>query len=102
MTASTPVERQVERILDERPEEEVEVIVQMDSGRGNLNKLERAATEALTRRRFSQSPRDLLPLPYQKKVTKQERQETASTKVLLGKAAAETMCRGPPYFVTAA
>ena len=78
MSERTPVERQVERILDERPEREVEVIVQMDSGRGNLEKLELAATEGLHRRRFSQSPRELLPLPYQQRPSKQDKQETAS------------------------
>jgi subtilisin family serine protease len=91
MPERTTVERQVERILDERSEGEVEVIVQMDSGRGNLDKLEKAAAEGLHRRRFSLSPRELLPLPYQKKANKQTKQETASTSVLLGKAAAETL-----------
>ena len=91
MPELTPVERQVERILDERPESEVEVIVQMDSGRGNLDRLEQAAAEGLHRRRFSLSPRELLPLPYQKRPSKQVKQETASTTVLLGNAKAETL-----------
>jgi subtilisin family serine protease len=91
MPERTPVERQVERILDERPEEEVEVIVQMDSGRGNLDKLEQAASEALLRRRYSLSPRDILPLPYKKRPTRQDKQESASTKTRLGDATAETL-----------
>ncbi|HSS51470.1 MAG TPA: S8 family serine peptidase [Thermoanaerobaculia bacterium] len=91
MPERTSVDRQVERILDERPEEEIEVIVQMDSGRGNLDRLEQAAAVGLHRRRFSQSPRELLPLSYQKRPSKQEKQETASTSTLLGKATAETL-----------
>ncbi|HEY2738779.1 MAG TPA: S8 family serine peptidase [Thermoanaerobaculia bacterium] len=91
MPERTPVERQVERILDERSGDEVEVIVQMDSGRGNLDKLEKAAAEALLRRRYTLSPREILPLHFDKQATKQLKQETASTKTLLGKATAETL-----------
>jgi len=91
MTPKTPVERQVERILDEHSDDEVEVIVQMSGGRGGLTRLERTAMETLGRRRLSLSPREILPPSYQKRVTKQEKEETVSVRARLGKAAAETM-----------
>ena len=53
--------RQVERLLDETRGHEIEVIVQMESNRGTRSRLSRAAGAALSRRRFSLTPRDLLP-----------------------------------------
>jgi hypothetical protein len=83
--------RQVERILDESCTDEVEVIVQMESSRGTPARLSRAAGQALSRRRFSLSPREVLPGVYKKRVTKAVKQSTASTRTLLGQATAETL-----------
>ena len=88
---SRHLERQVERILDEAPEPQVEVIVQMESDRSKSSRLARAAGEALSRRRLSLTPRDLLPGEYRKRITPQEKQETTSTRTLLGRATAETL-----------
>lgn len=83
--------KQVDRILDEVTTPQVEVIVQMESERNTPSQLARAAGEALSRRRLSLTPRDLLPESYGEAPTKQERQETASTRTLLGKATVETL-----------
>ena len=92
MTEAKQLSRQVERILDEAAGSGlVEVIVQMESERGRSSRLAQAAGEALSRRRLSLTPRDLLPGRYDKAPTKQVRQETASTRTLLGKATAETL-----------
>jgi hypothetical protein len=56
--------QQVERILDERQEDEIEVLVQMGAGRGDHDGLQRAANAALRLRRFCLSPRDILPPIY--------------------------------------
>jgi hypothetical protein len=85
MTAkSKSLQRQVERVLDSSPDREVEVIVQMEPARDKSRRLARAAGEALNRRRFSLTPRDLLPGTYEKTVSRQQRQATASTRTLLG------------------
>ena len=91
MAESRHLQRQVERILDEAAESQVEVIVQMESDRSKSSQLARAAGEALSRRRLSLTPRDLLPGQYRKRVTSQEKQETTSTRTLLGRATAETL-----------
>ena len=92
MTAKAKsLQRQVERVLDSSPDREIEVIVQMESARDKSKRLARAAGEALNRRRFLLTPRDLLPGTYQKAVSPQQRQETASARTLLGKATAETL-----------
>jgi subtilisin family serine protease len=80
------VKQQVEKILDETRESQVDVIVQMESDRPQLKKLGQAAGVALSRRRMSLTPRELLPQPYQKQVKGEARQKTASTYSLLGKA----------------
>ena len=85
------VDRQLERILDESTEAQVDVIVQMTSDRGRLRRLSEAAGQALSRRRLSLTPRDLLPKAYQQRVSREARQVTASTKTLLGRATAETL-----------
>ncbi|HKM53368.1 MAG TPA: S8 family serine peptidase [Isosphaeraceae bacterium] len=85
------VKRQVERILDETTEDKVDVIVQMESDRPELKKLGQAAGVALSRRRMSLTPRELLPQTYHKPVKGEVRQQTASTYSLLGKAAKETL-----------
>jgi len=85
------LQRQVEKILDETTDKHVDVIVQMESERDTSRQLARAAGEALSRRRLSLTPRDLLPGPYDKTISKQVRQETASTRALLGKATQETL-----------
>jgi hypothetical protein len=84
------VGRQVDRILDEHSEDRIEVIVQMGGGRGRFN-LERAAMEALGRRRLSLSPREVLPTAYLKRVRRQEREETASARVRMDAARVETL-----------
>ncbi len=83
--------RQVERILDQTRSDQVEVIVQMEPDKGTSQKLARAAGEALSRRRLSLSPRDLLPGKYKKSAPKKIEPETASTRAIMGKAAAETL-----------
>ena len=91
MAKATQLERQVERILDEQRGRQVDVIVQMESDRGRVRQLARAAGAALSRRRLSMTPRDLLPGSFRKKVSRQARQETASTRTLLGRATAEAL-----------
>jgi hypothetical protein len=91
MAESKHLERQVERILDETTESQVEVIIQVESDRGTSSRLARAAGEALSRQRLSLTPRDLLPEGYRKRITPQAKQETASTRTLLGRATAETL-----------
>jgi subtilisin family serine protease len=90
-TKSGEVRKQVSRILDETRSREIDVIVQMESERPSLKKLSQAAGEALSRRRLSLTARDLLPAGFMKTVTGRERQETASTHSLLGKAAKEAL-----------
>lgn len=84
-TKAKSLQRQVDRVLDSVPDREVEVIVQMESARDKSKRLARAAGEALNRRRFLLTPRDLLPGTYQKAVSPQQRQETASARTLLGR-----------------
>jgi hypothetical protein len=91
MAESKHLQRQVERILDEAPESQVEVIIQVESDRGTSTRLAQAAGEALSRQRLSLTPRDLLPKGYRKRITPQAKQETASTRTLLGRATAETL-----------
>jgi hypothetical protein len=91
MAESKHLERQVERILDETTESQVEVIIQVESDRGTSSRLAQAAGEALSRQRLSLTPRDLLPEGYRKRITPQAKQETASTRTLLGRATAETL-----------
>jgi len=85
------MQRQLDRILDEATGAHVDVIVQMESDRRRLKRLSRAAGAALSRRRMSLTPRELLPSSYRKKVSTQARQETASTRTLLGRATAEAL-----------
>ncbi len=84
------VKQQVERILDETTSERLDVIVQMESDRPHSRQLAQAAGIALSRRRMSLTARELLPANYHKTVRGRERQETASTHSLLGKATQET------------
>jgi hypothetical protein len=91
MAESKHLQRQVERILDEATESQVEVIIQVESDRGISRRLAQAAGEALSRQRLSLTPRDLLPEGYRKRITPQAKQETASTRTLLGRATAETL-----------
>ncbi len=91
MPKNDVIQRQVERLLDETRQQQVEVIVQMESDRGTSSRLARAAGAALSRRRFSLTPRDLLPGAYRKSVPRAVKKETASTRTLLGKATAETL-----------
>lgn len=90
-TKSDEIRQQVSRILDETKSEEIDVIVQMESDRPNLNKLAQAAGEALSRRRLSLTARDLLPTIFKKTATALEKQVTASTHSLLGKSAKEAL-----------
>lgn len=91
MTGVQPLRKQVERLLDEEPDRQLEVIVQMEPDRDRSSRLAKAASEALSRRRFSLTPRDLLPGGYHKRVPRQVKRETASTRTLLGRATAETL-----------
>jgi hypothetical protein len=83
--------QQVERILDERQEDEIEVLVQMGAGRGDHDGLQRAANAALRLRRFCLSPRDILPPIYHKRASNQQKKSTASSRAILDRAAAESM-----------
>ncbi len=91
MPKNNLIQRQVERLLDETRRREIEVIVQMESDRVTSSRLARAAGAALSRRRFSLTPRDLLPGAYRKPVPRTVSKETASTRTLLGRATAETL-----------
>jgi subtilisin family serine protease len=90
-TKSDEIRQQVSRILDETKSPEIDVIVQMESDRPHLKKLAQAAGEALSRRRLSLTARDLLPTAFKKTVTPSEKQVTASTHSLLGRAAKEAL-----------
>ena len=87
-----PVTRQTEKILDEATGQQVEVIVQMESGRSDEHlKLARAAGQSLARRRLSLSPRDLLPLPYQQKSAAHTKPETPSMRTQVRNATQEAL-----------
>ena len=85
------VQRQLTRILDEETAPQIEVIVQMESNRATSRRLAQTAGQALSRRRLSLTARELLPERYGRRVTRQARQETASSRTLLGRATAETL-----------
>lgn len=91
MTTLVELKRQLDRIAQETTGNLVDVIVQMEASRTDLKKLGRAAGQALARRRMSLSPRDVLPSAYSadRNASIKERRKTASTRTLLGKAAAE-------------
>ena len=91
MAGKTDVKDQLAQILDEATGSHVDVIVQMKSNRAQLRRLSKAAGEALSRRRLSLTPRDLLPGEYKQTVRGRAKTETASTRALLGKAAVETL-----------
>ena len=58
------LKQQVEEILDTSPhQDEIDIIVQMVPERGQHERLSAAASGAISRRRFVQSPRELLPQP---------------------------------------
>ena len=61
MTDRQKIRNQAEAILDTHHSRRLEVIVQMMPDRPQRRALRRAASEAISRRRFSLSPRDLLP-----------------------------------------
>jgi subtilisin family serine protease len=90
-TREDDVKQQVVRLLDQTSADRLDVIVQMESDRPHSKRLGQAAGVALSRRRMSLTARELLPTDYQKRVKPSERQETASTYTLLGKAAKETL-----------
>lgn len=92
MSTSKPeLQRQLDQIAQESTSNVVEVIVQMESARTDLKKLGRAAAESLRRRRMSLSSRDVLPSNYSadKNASPKIASQSASTRTLLGKAAAE-------------
>ena len=91
MTQPKQMQRQLEHILDEAPGDQVEVIVQMESEPGQASRLARAAGEALSRRRLSLTPRDLLPSAYRKPATRRKQTESVSTQNRLQRATAETI-----------
>tara|TARA_R110002072_G_scaffold303126_1_gene494871 strand:- start:36367 stop:37890 length:1524 start_codon:yes stop_codon:yes gene_type:complete len=90
-STDSSVKSQLDRIAQEASSNLVDVIVQMESSRTNLKNLGRAAGQSLRRRRMALSPRDLLPAQYSdtKRASLKVRSQTASTRTLLGKAAAE-------------
>jgi len=85
MRGNNKLQRQVEKILDESAKSEIEVIVQMESGRVKSTRLARAASEALSRRLQTLSPRDILPESTDmRRLSKEIKEKTASTRTLLG------------------
>lgn len=90
-TKKSEVVRQLDQIAQEATSNFVDVIVQMESARTDLKKLGRAAGQALSRRRMSINPRDVLPAAYsdRRSASAKVRSQSASTRTLLGKAAAE-------------
>ncbi|MFK7767695.1 MAG: S8 family serine peptidase [Mariniblastus sp.] len=91
MTSVQQLVDQLDKIAQESTGKLVDVIVQMESPRKDLKKLGRAAGQALSRRRMSFSPRDILPTNFSEKrnASAKVRRQTASTRTLLGKAASE-------------
>lgn len=87
----TSIRHQMERVLDTATGEIVDVIVQMETARGRRRRLTKAAAQALSRRRMSLTPREILPVAYKKTVRGKAKLETASTRALLGRATAETL-----------
>ena len=86
--ANSVLKQQVEAILDRTTDREVDVIVQMAATSTRPKQLMRIAGEALCRRRLTLTPRDLLPEPYSRKLpSRKVRQQTASSRVVLGKLA---------------
>ena len=87
------LENQVQRINDASTGQYVDVIVQMELDRRLLRGLSKAASTALSRRRMTLSPRDLLPGRFDKSLSRKAKASTASTRSLLGKsrAAAEAI-----------
>lgn len=57
------IREQVNRILDENPQEDHDVIVQMDDSEDQLQSIIEAGTEAIQRRHLTMSARDLTPPP---------------------------------------
>lgn len=90
MAKKSQLQRQIAKILDQATKPEVEVIVQMESGRAKSSRLNRAVAEALSRRIQTQSPRDILPKHYDiMRLSREIREKTASTRTLLGQSAVE-------------
>lgn len=90
-SASGLLKQQLDQIAQESKSNLVEVIVQMESSRMHLKKLGRAAGQALRRRRMTLSPRDVLPASYsaERSASLKEKNQSASTRTLLGRAASE-------------
>jgi subtilisin family serine protease len=90
-----PVKRDIERLLDQTAADgsgdDLDVIVQMAPSRRKQSALARAAGTALTRRRMSLTPRELLPARFEEAVSRKVRQKSASTRTLLGKATTEAL-----------
>lgn len=83
----TPLDRQLEKLLDTTSGKEVDVIVQMGADREIGDRLAKAAGQAITRRRLTLTPRDLLPQSLGTTRTRVQTNETASTRTLLAKTA---------------
>lgn len=83
--------QQLDKIAQESGSGLIEVIVQMESSRTHLKKLGHAAGEALRRRRMTLSPREVLPATYSagRAASAKEKNQSASTRTLLGRAASE-------------
>jgi len=77
---------QIEKIADESKGKRVDVIVQVRSQRSPDEdlRLARAATQALTRRRLSLNPRDLLPGTFKEDRGPKARSDSASMRAQLG------------------
>jgi len=80
---TTALSQQVQQILDTTRRPQLQVIVQMESDTRASVRLARAAGQALSRRRLSLSPRELLPGPFSKPTPRSVRQATASQLVLM-------------------
>jgi subtilisin family serine protease len=85
------LQRQVERIADEAEGSQVEVIVQMDIRGKEPRRPSVALGQALSRRRLSLTPRDLLPAAYGVSGGQERRAESASAHLLVGKATTEML-----------
>ena len=83
MTKKKQLEQQAEAILDTNSQATLDLILQMVPGSFQRRLLKRAAGEAISRRRLSQSPRELLP--QTRGTTPASKAAQASTFARLGK-----------------
>jgi hypothetical protein len=87
------LQQQLDQIAQECTSNLVDVIVQMESSRSHLKTLGHAAGQAIRRRRMTLNPRDVLPADFSTRSapSPKEKNQSASTRTLLGHAASETL-----------